>query len=101
MRKYEPRNEFEVKKNIKLLQKMGLFGSETQNVVVSQATNGKTTASVEVAVPLWEIIILAVIISMIISVCCACCKNFAKKSLDKYVNTSVRRTQTLENLNNV
>jgi hypothetical protein len=77
---------------------MGLFGSGTQNVVVSQATNGKTTASVEVAVPLWEIIILAVIISTLIFVCCMCFKNSAKKSIGKYVEKSV---QSIENLNKV
>jgi hypothetical protein len=68
-----------------VLIKMGLFGSDIQTVSVNQAADGKATTDVSVSVPLWEVAVVAMLMSIIIYICCACSKKFAKKQFEKAV----------------
>jgi hypothetical protein len=42
---------------------MGWFGDTQQSVLVVQA-NGKSTASIDIPVPLWEVIIITAIVTI-------------------------------------
>jgi hypothetical protein len=67
--------------------KMGLFGDKTENIVISQAAAGGNTNSVNVKMPIWEIILISSAIAAIVFLCCSClikklnyfCENEIKK----------------------
>jgi hypothetical protein len=62
---------------------MGLFGDNTQNVVVSQATNGKATATLNIPVPFWEIVVIVFIIAGVVHISCTCIYKKVNKCFNK------------------
>jgi hypothetical protein len=86
------RTKFEIKKKKKLLCvkkciKMGLFSDTQQTVVVAQTANGKATAEISVPLPLWEIILITIIVSVIIFTLCSS----IKKKFGKYVSKQANK----------
>jgi hypothetical protein len=69
----------------KYLKRMGIFGANTQTIAISQAANGKSTADVEINVPVWEVILIAFIVSTIVYFLCNCITSGAKKQFEKSV----------------
>jgi hypothetical protein len=67
--------------------KMGnIFGKDVQNILISQAASGgQATAEIQVPVPIWEIIIIAIIVSIIVHFVSNCVTRQAKKSFEKKI----------------
>jgi len=64
---------------------MGIFGTDIHTVAITQAANGKSSAEVAIPVPLWEIIIVALFVSIIVFFVCGCVTTQAKKAFEKSV----------------
>jgi hypothetical protein len=80
--------------------KMGLFGSDIQTVSVNQGANGKTTADVKVQIPLWEMVFIMIIVAILVNVCCACARNYARKHMNSVVDRQLHR-QSVSNIENI
>jgi hypothetical protein len=70
--------------------KMGLFGDKTENIVISQAAAGGNTNSVNVKVPIWEIILISSAIAAIVFLCCSC----LVKKLNYFCENEIKKTGT-------
>jgi hypothetical protein len=75
---------------------MGLFGDTVQSVVVAQAANGKATATIEIPIPLWEIIVISLIISSITYIASSC----LYKKTGKFIDNKITKKAKLYNLEN-
>jgi hypothetical protein len=75
---------------------MGLFGDTVQSVVVAQVANGKATATIEIPIPLWEIIVISLIISSITYSACLC----LYKKTGKFIDNKITKKAKLYNLEN-
>jgi hypothetical protein len=65
--------------------KMGLFESKTQTISVNQAANGGSTADVKIQYPLWEIVLLIIIISIAVNLICMWIKSKVRKCFETKV----------------
>jgi protein-S-isoprenylcysteine O-methyltransferase Ste14 len=74
---------------------MGWFGSDTISVAVSNAANGKATASVDVPIPFWEIVLIAAIVAIIIYACISCTREHLRTKWDNAIKAQVAKS-TLE-----
>jgi uncharacterized protein (DUF697 family) len=72
---------------------MGWFGSDTTNVVVSNAANGKAEARVNIPVPFWEIVLIAACVATIVYLCCVCSGKKLKKEWNKQVKVQVAKSR--------
>jgi hypothetical protein len=68
--------------------KMGLFGSDTQNIAVSQSA-GQTTASVELPIPFWEIVIIVFVVVTSMLIIKNCLKNYFLQQVNKQARIAV------------
>jgi hypothetical protein len=73
---------------------MGWFGTDVHNVVVSQATNGKATAQIEIPVPMWEIILIAIIVFFLLWAI----MKFCVTGFRKYINREFQRARAMEEI---
>jgi len=75
---------------------MGLFGTNTQTVAITQTANGgQSTADVSVNIPLWEVIFVCCVVFIMMNLLQIVLKN----CLDKYVQRRIVTARTLEDLN--
>jgi hypothetical protein len=75
----------------------GWFGSSSTNVVVSNAANGKAEAKVDIPVPLWEIVIVCILVVLGFHFAKRVCIHYTSK----YCDQRIQRAKTLEQLENV
>jgi hypothetical protein len=75
----------------------GWFGSSSTNVVVSNAANGKAEAKVDIPVPLWEIVVICIVVVLGVYIAKKMCKHYA----NQYCDERIQRARTLERLDNV
>jgi hypothetical protein len=67
---------------------MGLFGTDTQNIAIS--TNaGKSSAEIQLPIPFWEIVIIAVIVMLIILISKNMFKNYFEKQVSRQAKIAV------------
>jgi hypothetical protein len=89
MKKYPPpkpvNKNFHLPAYKRLPRIMGIFGSDTQTIAISQAANGKATADVNINIPVWEVVLIATIVSMIVHIMCNCFTRGMKKQFEKNV----------------
>jgi hypothetical protein len=64
---------------------MGIFGANTQTIAISQAANGKSSADVEINIPVWEVAVIALIVSIIVHFLCNCATSYTKKAFEKQI----------------
>jgi len=77
---------------------MGLFGTQTQTVAITQAANGgKSIAEIEHPIPLWEIVIICVITIVMLYIM----KRLCQRSAENFLTQHIQRARTLEGLNNI
>lgn len=79
----------ELEKSLKF--KMGFFGSDVQTVAVNQAADGKATADISVNAPLWEVILIGTLVSIIIYVMCTCGSKLLRKKVEKTIQKAVQQ----------
>jgi hypothetical protein len=72
---------------------MGLFGGNAETIVVSQAAGGQATSSVNVPVPIWEIVLIATLVSVIIFFACNCVIKKTNNMFDNAVKKQARIVQ--------
>ncbi len=72
---------------------MGFFGSDTQTVAITQSASGQATAEVEVKMPLWEILLIAVTVSVIVFVVLT----WLKKCIEKKVAKTIQKNSIVQN----
>jgi hypothetical protein len=73
---------------------MGFFGTDVKNVVVTQNA-GQQSASIELPIPVWEIIFIAIIVSIAVLICAKLCTFGVRK----YFKVEMQRARTIEQLN--
>jgi hypothetical protein len=78
--------------------KMGLFSDKKiENIIVSQNANGEqSTTNATVSVPIWELIVIAGIISAIVFGCCYCLAKKANKVFEHKIKKQARSAQILD-----
>jgi flagellar biosynthesis/type III secretory pathway M-ring protein FliF/YscJ len=98
MRKSPPVDE--TKKNNVLnninREKMGFFGSESQTIQINQAANGSAaTADVNVSLPLWEVVIICVVVMMVFLILRKVCRHYVRKGIEKQME-KIKSNDALE-----
>jgi hypothetical protein len=71
----------------------GWFGSSSTNAVVSSAANGKAEAKVKIPVPIWEIVLICVIVVIGFYVAKRACEHYT----NKYTDARITRARTKKN----
>ena len=75
----------------------GWFGSSSTNVVVSNAANGKAEAKIDIPIPLWEIVVICIIVVLSFHIAKKLCRHYTNKHFDQ----RIQRAKTLERLDDV
>jgi hypothetical protein len=68
---------------------MGWFSNNDKTNIIVTNANGKSTAEIDVPVPIWEIILIAILVSVVVYTCCKCAYNRIEKEMKRQVSKHV------------